>query len=184
MNGEKHYVRGGKPGYYPPFKVCGRGHWRPISHATRTACTLTLTAPLAAARHRRRHRDHSSTLPRLQGIFKAGLWPHPLPLSLYDPAGISKRATAEQKERGLLVEINNGDQTQTQPHAAPHDTRQAHTYVLVLLPTGRLAMLGIFGFLAESKIPGAVPAQSGLIKPYAGEYMAPFSSDAVAAIYQ
>ena len=34
------------------------------------------------------------------------------------------------QERGLLVEINNG----------------------------RLAMLGIFGFLAESKIPGSVPA--------------------------
>merc|ERR1711956_193906 len=97
MNGEKHYVRGGKPGYYPPF----------------------------------------------EGIFKAGLWPHPLPYSLYDPAGISKKRTPEAKERGLLVEINNG----------------------------RLAMIGIFGFLAESKIPGSVPALSGLIKPYAGEYM-------------
>ena len=49
---------------------------------------------------------------------------------------------------------------------------------------GRLAMIGIFGFLAESKIPGSVPALSGLIKPYAGEYMAPFTSDAMAAIYQ
>ena len=60
------------------------------------------------------------------------------------------------QERGLLVEINNG----------------------------RLAMIGIFGFLAESKIPGSVPALSGLIKPYAGEYMAPFTSDAMASIYQ
>merc|ERR1712129_543989 len=59
MNGEKHYVRGGKPGYYPPF----------------------------------------------EGIFKAGLWPHPLPYSLYDTAGISKKRTPEAKERGLLVEI-------------------------------------------------------------------------------
>jgi hypothetical protein len=110
MNGEKHYVRGGKPGYYPPFK----------------------------------------------GIFKAGLWPHPLPYSLYDPAGISKKRTAEQKERGLLVEINNG----------------------------RLAMLGIFGFLSESKIPGSVPALSGIIKPYAGEYMAPFTDAASSTLYQ
>lgn len=109
LNGEKHYVRGGKPGYYPPFK----------------------------------------------GIFKAGLWPHPMPLSLYDPLGFSASKTQEQKERGLLVELNNG----------------------------RLAMIGIFGFLAESKIPGSVPALTGIVKPYAGEYMAPFTADASSMIY-
>ena len=109
-NGEKHYVRGGKPGYYPPF----------------------------------------------EGIFKMGVFPHPMPLNLYDPLGLSKTKSPEQKQRGLLVEINNG----------------------------RLAMLGIFGFLAESKLPGSVPALSGLIKPYSGEYMAPFTSDAMSAIYQ
>jgi hypothetical protein len=110
MNGEKHYVRGGKPGYYPPF----------------------------------------------EGIFSAGVFPHPLPLNLYDPFNLAKKRSPEAKERGLLVEINNG----------------------------RLAMLGIFGFLAESKIPGSVPALSGVVKPYAGEYMAPFTADAMSIIYQ
>jgi hypothetical protein len=38
-----------------------------------------------------------AALPRPQGIFKAGLWPHPLPYSLYDPAGISKKRTPEAK---------------------------------------------------------------------------------------
>jgi len=46
--------------------------------------------------------------------------PHPMPLnSLYDPLGLSKNKSEDAKARGLLGEINNG----------------------------RLAMLGIFGFL-------------------------------------
>ena len=43
---------------------------------------------------------------------------------------LTQNKSPSAQERGLLVEINNG----------------------------RLAMLGIFGFLAESKIPGSVPA--------------------------
>merc|ERR1711918_327325 len=74
--------------------------------------------------------------------------PHPIPLELYDPFGFSKSASAEKKEKGLVIEINNG----------------------------RLAMLGIMGFLAEQKVPGSVPALSGIVKPYAGEIMAPFSA--------
>jgi len=81
--------------------------------------------------------------PSLKEIF-----PHPIPFDLYDPFGFSKNATPEKKEKGLLVEINNG----------------------------RLAMLGIMGFLAESKVPGSVPALSGIVKPYAGEVMAPFAA--------
>ena len=55
----------------------------------------------------------------------------------------------EKKEKSLLAEINNG----------------------------RLAMLGIMAFMAESKVPGSVPALGGLgIKPYAGEVMAPFAA--------
>jgi len=72
---------------------------------------------------------------------------HP-PLDLFDPFGFSKNKSPEAKEKGLLVEINNG----------------------------RLAMLGIFGFVAESKVAGSVPALNGLIKPYAGEPMAFFSA--------
>ena len=78
---------------------------------------------------------------------KAG-FPHPVPFDLFDPFGLSKNASPEKKAKGLLTEINNG----------------------------RLAQLGIMGFMAESKIPGSVPALKGLIAPYAGEVMAPFSA--------
>merc|ERR1719463_335989 len=68
-------------------------------------------------------------------------------LNLYDPFGIARKKTAEEKEIGLVKEINNG----------------------------RLAMLGIFGFLAEAKIPGSVPALGGIIPSYDGEVMAPLT---------
>jgi hypothetical protein len=75
--------------------------------------------------------------------------PHPVPFNLYDPFGLSKKMSPEKSAKGLKAEINNG----------------------------RLAMLGIFGFLAESKVPGSVPALVGKIPAYAGDYMAPFQSD-------
>jgi len=75
--------------------------------------------------------------------------PHPVPLDLFDPFSYSKNRSAEEKERGLKVEINNG----------------------------RLAMLGIFGFLSAQTIPGSVPALVGIVKPYSGEIMAPFAGD-------
>jgi len=97
-----HYMRGGKPGAFPP-----------------------LTGP-------------DSPLP------------HPVPFDLYDPFGLSKNKSAEAKARGLKAEINNG----------------------------RLAQIGIFGFLAESKVSGSVPALSGLgIQHYDGDFMAPFAAN-------
>jgi len=54
--------------------------------------------------------------------------------------------SAEQKEKRLRAEINNG----------------------------RLAQLGIFGFLCAQTIPGSVPALAGIVKPYSGEVMNPF----------
>ncbi|KAI2491657.1 chlorophyll A-B binding protein [Fragilaria crotonensis] len=74
------------------------------------------------------------------------LIPHPVPLNLFDPFGFSKNKSAEAKERGLVSELNNG----------------------------RLAQIGILGFLAEQKVEGSVPLLTGLVSHYNGEPMAPF----------
>jgi len=72
-------------------------------------------------------------------------------LDLYDPFGFSKKRTDEQKSRGKVAEINNG----------------------------RLAMLGIFGFMAADKVPGSVPALDaiGAATPYSGNIMIPFEGN-------
>jgi len=69
----------------------------------------------------------------------------PLP-NLYDPFGLFKKMSDEQKGRRLNMEVNNG----------------------------RLAMLGIFGFLSADAVPGSVPALTEIAKPYAGNIMVPF----------
>jgi len=97
--GQKHYMKGGKPGYFP-----------------------ALTG------------DN-------------GFGVHPVPLDLFDPLGFSKNASPEKKAKGLLMEVNNG----------------------------RLAMIGIMGFLAESRVPGSVPFGPHL-PAYDGEVMAPFAA--------
>mmetsp|Transcript_96130 Transcript_96130/g.176072 ORF Transcript_96130/g.176072 Transcript_96130/m.176072 type:complete len:289 (-) Transcript_96130:55-921(-) len=107
--GEKHYMRGGKPGVFPSFTP-GSGE---------------SGVSMAESPH---------------NILRVPV------LNLYDPFGFNKNLSEEKKATSLLAEINNG----------------------------RLAMLGIFAFLAEAKVPGAVPALSGIVKPYAGEVMAPF----------
>ncbi len=68
-------------------------------------------------------------------------------LNLYDPFGWHKNRSEEDKAAGLIKEINNG----------------------------RLAMLGIFGFLSEQKIEGSVPALKGIVPHYDGEVMAPLA---------
>lgn len=97
--GHQHYMRGGKPGVYPPFK----------------------DIPF--------HKAHLNRF------------------SLYDPLGIAAKNSPEKKASGLLKEINNG----------------------------RLAMIGIMGFLAEAKVPGSVPGLTGLIKPEVFDTMGPFA---------
>jgi len=100
LNGRTHYMKGGKPGYYPTFKASPE------------------------------------------------LLPHPVPLNLWDPFGFTGKMTPERKEKALVAEINNG----------------------------RLAMIGIMGFMAASKgliVPGL---DSVGVAPYAGEIMAPFTT--------
>merc|ERR1711862_201459 len=95
-DGTKHYMRGGKPGYFPTFNEL----------------------------------------------------PYPVPFNLFDPFGLTKKLSEEAKTKKLEAEINNG----------------------------RLAMLGLFSLISEARVPGAVPALSGLIKPYSGDVMGPFSA--------
>merc|ERR1719230_217206 len=97
QEGEKHYMRGGKPGYFPTFDAL----------------------------------------------------PHPVPFNLFDPFKLQKSFSPEKKADGLIKEVNNG----------------------------RLAMIGLMGFLAESKVPGSVPALTGIVRPYDGDIMAPFSAN-------
>mmetsp|Transcript_153624 Transcript_153624/g.267726 ORF Transcript_153624/g.267726 Transcript_153624/m.267726 type:complete len:303 (-) Transcript_153624:159-1067(-) len=111
LSGESHYMKGGKPGFYPSLKA---GAYSAVGNPDGEA------GPVA---------------------------PHPIPLDFVDPFGLQAGLSEEQKAKSLLAEINNG----------------------------RLAMLGIMGFLAEQKVPGSVGLLSGIVKPYSGEVMAPFS---------
>jgi hypothetical protein len=96
QDGQKHYMRGGKPGYFPSFKEL----------------------------------------------------PHPAPFDLFDPFKLQKLLSDEDKNTKMNAEINNG----------------------------RLAMLGLMSLVAEARVPGAVPALAGKIKPYDGEVMAPWNA--------
>jgi len=71
-------------------------------------------------------------------------------LNLYRPFG-AEDMTAEKKENRLRAEINNG----------------------------RLAMLGIFGFISEGATEGSVPALTGVIPHYDGDVMAPLGTSII-----
>jgi len=73
---------------------------------------------------------------------------HPV-LNLYDPFGLFKKMSQEKKDKRLVMEVNNG----------------------------RLAMIGIFGFMAADAVPGAVPALNNIAQPYDGDIMAPFAAN-------
>lgn len=68
---------------------------------------------------------------------------------LYDPFNLNGKMSQEKKDRRLIMEINNG----------------------------RLAMIGIFGFMAADAVPGSVPFLNSFATPYEGNIMAPFGAD-------
>ena len=102
-NGEKHYVKGGKPGYYPSFRL-GFGLGFGLGLGSTLIPTLNLAVALALTVTPIRTR----TLTLTSGFFNEQYWPHPLPLNLFDPFGFSKNASPEKKAKGLRAEINNG----------------------------------------------------------------------------
>ena len=71
---------------------------------------------------------------------------HPSPLTLWDPFKFTSKLSEEQKAKKLIAEVNNG----------------------------RLAMIGLMGFLSAAKVPGSVPALS-FIPAYDGALMEPFN---------
>jgi len=79
-------------------------------------------------------------------VFGEDSIPHPVPFNFYDPFKINRNMKEEKKEARLIAEINNG----------------------------RLAMLGIFGFLSAQCAEGSVPGLVGLVPAYDGDVMAPF----------
>jgi len=47
---------------------------------------------------------------------------------------------------------------------------------------GRLAMLGIVGFLSADKVAGSVPSLNDIAIPYDGKDMAPFIADGMSLV--
>jgi len=60
--------------------------------------------------------------------------------------------------------------------AAPVHVSRSRMCLSRQINNGRLAMIGIMGFLAAAKVPGSVPGCPP-VASYSGEIMAPFSAD-------
>ena len=172
-NGEKHYVRGGKPGYYPPFKgAFNKGApatWPhpvrapPLSRrqcaASRRAAIFTITPATIF-----------TTIPHTRAAFSQ------LPLNLWDPFGLTAKMTPERKQKALLAEINNGRLAMIGIFGMLSASKGLQARPCLRCPPQ--APLKIHRLSASTaQVPG-LDSIAG-IKPYAGEYMGPFvASDA------
>ena len=61
------------------------------------------------------------------------------------------------------------------PTMADNTTSIDQTKIFNEKLNGRLAMLGLMGFLSEAVTPGSVPGLKGLVQGYDGNVMAPFA---------
>ena len=102
-------------------------------------------------------------------------------LDLFDPFGFSKNRSEEKKARGRLAEVNNGEYLYlgvlgyTMYPLADMILNTRTSFFDV--NTGRLAMLGIFGFLSADKVEGSVPLLKDIAIPYEGNCMVPFEGN-------
>lgn len=144
---EPHYMRGGQAGKFPKVRVCKEGRGE-----LEKPCLQVLTCMAdSSVRYVATQYTIVSNVDANLLLSLRSLQSKGtiFPLDLYDPAQLSKNMSAEKKERRLVAEINNG----------------------------RLAMIGIMGFLAEGAVPGSVPALKGIIPAYSGNVMIPFEGD-------
>ncbi len=87
-DGQTHYMRGGKPGYFPTFSQLPH----PVTPAAPPA------AHARAPARRRARPDPSHTHPHA----------HQVPFKFFDPFNLSAGMSAEKKAKSLLAEVNNG----------------------------------------------------------------------------
>jgi hypothetical protein len=150
-NGEKHYVKGGKPGYYPPFSgFFNEQYWpHPLP--------LNLYDPFGFSKNASPEKKAKG----LRAEINNGR------LAMLGTPGATLPATPSHT-------LHPSPQPQPQPHPSdPTSNRR------VQAPPERFhshcVFPGIFGFVSQSKVPHSVPGLETIdIKPYAGEYMGPF----------
>jgi hypothetical protein len=150
-NGEKHYVKGGKPGYYPPFSgFFNEQYWpHPLP--------LNLYDPFGFSKNASPEKKAKGLRAEINNGRLAMLGT-PAPLSQPYPATpFTLHPSPSRNPTPPTPPLTLGSKP-------PPERFHSHC----VFP-------GIFGFVSQSKVPHSVPGLETIdIKPYAGEYMGPF----------